>query len=338
MLDGLPVWDLWVDTVVMPTKGHQKVNKMAAAVAHSARAETTASLASSFEHLNLKVKEKPKVKPKEGNDPLKVLDPVRKKLTSVEAQRVVAVADETIRRIEVVTLLPYITENLDRFSVILGTDLCSVLQEHDTLQNTYRKALSRYELEQKRNRSATPQQIRFQSPRSSRKSSLASVSSEDATSKAEDLTTTEAAKTSRHSSLASASGLSQKEDEHKDDGSDGSEVDVERIRHLGILVQNSIRTVLRMFSANPTAITAVKKERRERSVEANSMIDELFTLRAVLFERLLTTPSEVKDRRFYLKTVMEREKKSSAVAKKLQEELQKAVDDKDDEVIILSLT
>lgn len=305
---------------------------MAAAVAHSARAETTASLASSFEHLNLKIKEKPKAKPKEGNDPLKVLDPVRKKLTSVEAQRVVAVVDETIRRIEVVTLLPYITENIDRFSVILGTELCSVLQEHDRLHNSYRKALSRYELEQKRKRSATPQQILFQSPGSSRKSSLASVTSGDDNRKEDDLPTTEAAKTSRPSSLASASGLSQKEDSLKDSGSDGSEVDAERLQHLGVLVQNSIRTVLRMFSTNPTAITALKKERKERSVEANSMIDELLTLRAILFERLLTTPSEVKDRSFYLKTVMEREKKSSAVAKKLQEELQKAVDDKDNEV------
>ncbi|XP_031556265.1 dynein regulatory complex protein 10-like [Actinia tenebrosa] len=298
---------------------------MAAAVAHSARAETTASLASSFENLNLKIK----AKPKEGNDPLKVLDPVRKKLTSVEAQRVVAVADETIRRIEVVTLLPYITENLDRFSVILGSDLCSVLREHDRLQDAYRKGLARYELEQKRNRSTTPQQIRFQTPGSSRKSSLAS---EDINEKEHDLPITEAAKTSRHSSLASGSGISQKEDLTKDRDSDGSEVDVDRLQHLGVLVQNSIRTVLRMFSTNPTAITALKKERRERSVEANSMIDELLILRAILFERLLTTPSEVKDRSFYLKTVMEREKKSRAIANKLQEELQKAVDDKDNEI------
>lgn len=288
----------------------------------STRVGTTASVASSFEPVNIKTKEIVKTKPKVTNDPLKVLDPAKKKLTSVESQRVLAVLDETIRRAEVVTLLPYITENLDRFSVLLGTELTRLLNEHDNLQNTYRKMLSKYELEQKRLRSS-PQEVQPSTPASSRRSSL------DSEELVPELHTTQ--RSSRQSSIGSASGLPNrlKSLSLKDDG----EIDPTRIANLGYLVQQSIRSVLRMFSLNPTAVNAIRKERNQRSFEANSMIDEAAALRAILFERLLTTPNEVTDRGSYLKAVTEREKKSSVFAKKLQGELQNAIDDRDTEVL-----
>ncbi|KAK3728548.1 hypothetical protein QZH41_011628 [Actinostola sp. cb2023] len=51
-----------------------------------------------------------------------------------------------------------------------------------------------------------------------------------------------------------------------------------------------------MFYLNPTAVVALRKERNQRSFEANSMIDKLVALRAILFERLLTTPFEISKR------------------------------------------
>lgn len=62
------------------------------------------------------------------------------------------------------------------------------------------------------------------------------------------------------------------------------------------------------------------------------MIDELVTLRAILFEKLLTTPSEEKERKQYLKQIVAREMKSSETGRKLQEELKRAIDDKENEV------
>ena len=120
------------------------------------RAETTASVASSFEQLHPKEKEKQKYKVKETVDPLKVLDPVRKKLTSVEAQRVIAVVDDSIKRLELVSLLPYIIENLNRFSVVLGSDLVQVLEEHDRLQSSYHEAFSKFSMELRRSKSDSP--------------------------------------------------------------------------------------------------------------------------------------------------------------------------------------
>ncbi|EDO44929.1 predicted protein, partial [Nematostella vectensis] len=197
---------------------------------------------------------------KEVNDPLKVLDPARKKLSSVESQRVISVLDDTIRRIEIGSLLPFIAENLERYSVILGSELSLLISEHDKLQHAYQKAVSKFELEQKRARSASPQ------------------------------------------------------------------------TSLSMMLQQSLRTLLRQFSRNPTAMTAIRTERHERSFESNSMIDELSAIRAVLFERLLTTPSELKDRDKYLMAVAERQKRSSQMADKLQDELQNAIDDRDNEI------
>ncbi|KAJ7375596.1 hypothetical protein OS493_040121 [Desmophyllum pertusum] len=88
-------------------------------------------------------------------------------MTSVEAQRVIAVVDDSIKRLELVSLLPYIIENLKRFSVILGSDLVQVLEEHDRVQSSYQKAVSKFLLEQRRSQSASPTTSNVSSRRSS---------------------------------------------------------------------------------------------------------------------------------------------------------------------------
>ncbi|XP_032242724.2 dynein regulatory complex protein 10 [Nematostella vectensis] len=293
------------------------------AVAPSARAETTGSVASSFDHLPQKAKEKQKAKAKEVNDPLKVLDPARKKLSSVESQRVISVLDDTIRRIEIGSLLPFIAENLERYSVILGSELSLLISEHDKLQHAYQKAVSKFELEQKRARSASPQ-TSVSTPASSRRGSV--IEGEESQTPG----TPTVQKTSRTSSVASA--ISSHKSGRSARSSDIGEVDAERVQQLSMMLQQSLRTLLRQFSRNPTAMTAIRTERHERSFESNSMIDELSAIRAVLFERLLTTPSELKDRDKYLMAVAERQKRSSQMADKLQDELQNAIDDRDNEI------
>ena len=47
-------------------------------------------------------------------DPLKILDPSSKKLVTVESQRIMAVLDDTICKIRLVTLLPELTQNTDK--------------------------------------------------------------------------------------------------------------------------------------------------------------------------------------------------------------------------------
>ncbi|XP_069817528.1 dynein regulatory complex protein 10 isoform X2 [Dendropsophus ebraccatus] len=76
-------------------------------------------------------------------DSLKMLEPGRKKLTSIETQRVVAVLDETIKKLELVSLFQHAIENLDRYSVIFGSELTGALREHKRLQDNMQRHLQR---------------------------------------------------------------------------------------------------------------------------------------------------------------------------------------------------
>ncbi|XP_029427713.1 dynein regulatory complex protein 10 [Rhinatrema bivittatum] len=80
-------------------------------------------------------------------DSLKILGPGRKKLTSIETQRIVSVLDETIKRIELASLFCYAADNLDRFNVVLGSELTCAIREHQRLQNNMQNLLSRLEEE-----------------------------------------------------------------------------------------------------------------------------------------------------------------------------------------------
>lgn len=71
------------------------------------------------------------------DDPLRILAPAQKKLTTIESQRVLGVVDETMKRLEGVLLLPVLLESLDRFSVSLGSELVSLLIEYSRLMEEY---------------------------------------------------------------------------------------------------------------------------------------------------------------------------------------------------------
>ena len=290
-----------------------------------ARVETTVSVASSLEQSNHRTKEKLRLKFKETNDPLRVLDPARKKLSSVEAQRVVAVLDEMIRRAELVTLLPYITENIDRFSVLLGSELVHLLESHDQLQSAYQKAVSRYELEVRKCRSVSP--ARDSTFSSSRRSSVASTEESELNIAEQE-----------EFRVRSAELKSSTSHNHRKLSSGSNSFESDRtVDTLQTQLAHSARNILRVFSNNPSAIKAIKGERSERSFEANKAADELVALRAILLERLLTTPSEEKERKHYLKQVVARERKSSELANKLQGELEHALNDKENEVDMVLL-
>jgi hypothetical protein len=70
-------------------------------------------------------------------DPSRALEPARKKLSTLEAQRIMAVFDETIRRVEVVTLLPYLMQNMDRYRVSLGSEIVELLNHHAVIISSY---------------------------------------------------------------------------------------------------------------------------------------------------------------------------------------------------------
>ena len=249
-------------------------------------------------------KPKPPKEPKpQKTDPLRVLDPGRKKLTTVESQRILAVLDDSIKKAEIVTLLPYVLENMERFSVILGSELVTALQEHSNIQNSFS------DLQEKimaRGRSV-----------------LSAVSSQHIDTPL-----------SEHDSLGSVrSGRSTAEDEETEPQiSEEEEQEMRTLNYLQSQLKFSCKNLLRLLSLNPAAVNSLRMERQGRDQEASAAITYVNELRGFILERLLTTPLEEKEKTDYLEQITIRERKNSEVIKKLSEELQGAEDEKDAEV------
>ena len=268
------------------------------------------SITSSSEETPSKTYEKVKFKSKETADPLRVLEPVRKKLTSLEAQRVMAVVEDTIRRMEISTILPYIVENLSRFSIVLGLELTNVLQEHDKLQSSYQKSVAQLQLDKKR-----LQTLVERVSRQRKKFDPEFFFQDEGTS----------------SGSRTASPLESVDEGEVNLTKEKVERELKAVTFLQRQLQQSLKTVLRLFAMNPAALDALRNEKKERSHEANELIAQLNALKANLFERLLRTPLELRERDAYVRHITEKERKSSLHAKKLEQELAAAIEVKEDE-------
>ena len=258
-----------------------------------------------------KVKSKETKQPK--TDPLRVLDPGRKKLTTVESQRVLAVLDDSIKRIEVVTLLPYVTENLERFTAVLGAELVTAIQEHTNMKNSYNDAYNQLMELNNPERLSTSQ---------SSKRSLASSQ--------------RSAEDSRASSRQS-SGINENNEGIEDTERILSEEEEQLFETFHVLKKQmgfSTRNILRLLSLNPAAVNAVRAERQSRDQESSNLITYMNEIRGFILERLLTTPLEEKEKTDYLMHITIRERKNSQIIKKLSAELQAAEEEKDAEVLL----
>ncbi|XP_067045421.1 dynein regulatory complex protein 10-like [Acropora muricata] len=79
---------------------------------------------------------------KGGLDPCKVLDPKRKTLQSLDAERIMTVFQEAVKRLEITTVLPKVLETLPRFSVVLGQELMTHMERHLRLQDRFTEVTS----------------------------------------------------------------------------------------------------------------------------------------------------------------------------------------------------
>ena len=289
---------------------------MATSILEPIRMAKMPSTASSSSETHSRIHEKAShFKSREIADPLRVLEPERKKLTSLESQRIMAVLEGTIRRIEISTILPFVVENLSRFSIVLGAELTHLLKEHDSLQGRYQKAVSQLHLEEKR---LVSTQEKFAQQKKQKEAEFFLDDDED----------------DRRSSIGAADDETTALDVTLAEGKIKKELKM--MNFLREQLKQSLRTLLRMFVRNPTALDSLRNESKERSEEANEMLTQLNALKGTLFERLLRTPSELKERDSYLKFITERERKLSKHAKKLREELSVATEDKENEASITS--
>lgn len=249
----------------------------------------------------------PKPKGKLRLDPERALEPARKKLSTLESQRIMAVLVDSIRKTELVTILPYIIDNLDRFKITLGSDLVKLLEEHrvilqsfDDLKNETDRLL-RKEQDKQEERERRAKEKEYNDDEEEDEEELQEEESEQA-------------------SEITSSGGSQVEN---------------AMRSLSLVakqMQFSCKNIMRAFSLNPAAQTAVLKDHAGRLENAEEMIVEMNELKDIIMGMLLTTPVEESERTQYLQEISERERYNASIIDKLEKELKVANDDKDDEI------
>lgn len=71
--------------------------------------------------------------PQKAASPLKPFTPLKTKLTTIETKRIMSVLDETIQKVELVTLLSYVAANTEDLEGLLGEDLTRAVREHGVL-------------------------------------------------------------------------------------------------------------------------------------------------------------------------------------------------------------
>ena len=234
----------------------------------------------------------PRPKQKLKIDPLRALEPARKKLGTLEAQRVMAVLVDAIKRTEIVTALPFIVENLDRFSISFGKELVRKLQDHKMIIDSFD------EIKAEAGRLFERQKRKEEEEKWEDDNSASDLSSHSSDMRA-------------NAQLESA---------------------MKQLQVLARTMQASCKDILRVFALNPSAMSLVLKECRERSPNADAYIAYLNELKDILMHKLLTTPVEEAERNDFIHEIMEREKYNSSVIARLDVDLKAAVADKENEV------
>lgn len=238
-----------------------------------------------------------------SDDPLRILVPTQKKLNSVESQRVLSVLDESIKRIEIVSALPYLINSLDRHSVSLGADLTALLTKYKALTEEFSQtvvALGR----------DSYGDIRRMSSELPNTTSLTSVSSEKSLA---------AISRTKLDPIVTASTTSM-------------EALDEKLESLTGQIKHNTKSILRSFSNNPTAFGVIKATSGDISYGAKSFKSSLCDLRAIVQEKLLTTKQEEETRCNHVDQMSKRERELNNDIDQLEEELNVARQLRDEEV------
>ncbi|XP_041058254.1 dynein regulatory complex protein 10 [Carcharodon carcharias] len=207
-------------------------------------------------------------------DALRILEPIRKKLASIEAERIISVIESTIKKIEIVTLIPHIVANLDRFNVAIGLELTCALREHNRLEQHLNFAVGKL--------------LKENYPVEENENAIHKVKIKE------------------------------------------KKLDVKTIQQA---FGSSVKNVLRLFQGNPSAYQIIQTECQTRNHICVDLILLLMELRDFVFERLLITPTEEKEKFEFVQKIINQDKQNTEIIATLEAELAAAIQDKENEML-----
>ncbi|XP_032222534.1 dynein regulatory complex protein 10 [Nematostella vectensis] len=228
-------------------------------------------------------------------DPCRILEPNKKNLHMLESQRIMAVLEDTILRLELATILGHVMRERERFGVVLGTDLVELLDYHASRMERYEHNLRELELEE-REMSSVPVIVTSSSDseRDSHESPVSPPLLNQPTPRWHKL---------KQDTIISEQGL-----------------------------KFSLMDILRHFKKNPKAVEVILGSKHKTDPVHQELLQFMTQLSMVMKERLLTTPTEEFDRKGYIVDILTRERKTNAAKGRLQARCREAVRDKEHEV------
>ncbi|XP_055963172.1 dynein regulatory complex protein 10 [Sorex fumeus] len=209
---------------------------------------------------------------------LKYMTPSKTKLTTIEAKRIMSVLDETIQKVEWVTLLPDTVSGLDALEGLLEDHILQALRQHGGLCQDL----------------------------------LASTRSPE-----------------------SRDGLG--EPGQAEDGLFYEHFLSEELRWAQLpspwdRVKDSTRNVVRLLLTNPRAAGLLMTQEQRRSPAAQRFVDALKELRGFLFEKLLTSPMEMRDKTQFIQNINKQNRRNEEVINGLEKELAGSMKTRDAEL------
>uniref|UniRef100_A0A8C8XIF3 Dynein regulatory complex protein 10 n=1 Tax=Panthera leo TaxID=9689 RepID=A0A8C8XIF3_PANLE len=216
---------------------------------------------------------------KKPASPLKPLVPSKSKLTTIETKRVMSVLDETIHKVELVTLLSHLASKDEALEGILGGDVRRAVREHEDLCRSLLDSVAYLQDKERR---------------------------------------------------------LQEEEESEDEGwlrDRLLSVQLQKSNLLPLMehIRESTKDVLRLLLDNPQAAKLSETHALGRSAEAQRFIDCLMELRGFLFEKLLTSPMEAREKTQFIQDVSRQNRRNQDIIDALENELAASMKNRDAE-------
>ncbi|XP_030878104.1 dynein regulatory complex protein 10 [Leptonychotes weddellii] len=211
---------------------------------------------------------------------LKPLVPSKSKLTTIETKRVMSVLDETIHKVELVTLLSYVGANYETLEGMLGEDIMKAVREHEKVCHSLLDSVIYLQDKERR---------------------------------------------------------LQEEEEFEEEGwfrDRFLSMELQKSHLLPLMqqIKESTKDILRLLLNNPQVVRLLQMHTLSRSAEAQNFIDCLIELRGFLFERLLTSPVEARDKTQFIQDINRRNRRNQEIIETLENELAASMKSRDTEV------
>ena len=233
-------------------------------------------------------------------DPLRILAPAQKKLSTVESQRILAVMEEATKRLECALVLPFLADSLHRFSVSLGSELVAMMEEYHKLVGEYNQLFELLESQGTKLDASGDMDLRT--------SSGSSIRSDGGAGRAIRL----------EPLLERTTGDRGNVEEH--------------FHHICHQLKHCVKSILRALNKDPATTSILQAAAKERSRTSSQLLESMGSLCGVVNETLLTTRVEEVRREEHLQKVAERQQSAEEQIMRLEHELEVALRQKNEEV------